>query len=231
MCFFMPFRMLHVRQSWCYCTLHTVSVVYTHETKKPVHEQRWKVYILIFFTFFLIFKKKIILVHLHVFYLPGISYILASVLLWCGSVWTRWFLSSSSLAWYRYIFPFDFFANLNVSFFISRKCSLPLRHKKNITSNQHLWSKPSEVSGDKVKLVYSVLRSSGSMDSVWSTLVRPLRFKSTLTVEHMPFAFWNTGSLIMSIFNSWLKCLLKPNLMLFRADNLYSSPFFFQAFT
>ena len=214
MCFFMPFRMLHVRQSWCYCTLHTVSVVYTHETKKPVHEQRWKVYILIFFTFFLIFKKKIILVHLHVFYLPGISYILASVLLWCGSVWTRWFLSSSSLAWYRYIFPFDFFANLNVSFFISRKCSLPLRHKKNITSNQHLWSKPSEVSGDKVKLIYSFLRSSGSMDSVWSTLTRhcvlcSVLFPGDVTTDAFDFQITakTVADLTDTIFQMQRRCL------------------------
>ena len=150
------FRMFHVRQSWCYCTLHTVSVVYTNETKNLFMNRGEKcTYFVIFFTFFSnILNNFVILVHLHVFYLPGISYILVSVLLSCGSVWTRWFLSSSSMAWYKYILSFESFANLNVSFFISLKFSLPLlqwwpswisdRHKKQKVcrgpSNDHSWA-------------------------------------------------------------------------------------------
>jgi hypothetical protein len=54
MCFLCLFRILHVRQSWCYCTLHSVSGIYPWD-KKPVHEQRWKVYIFFFFFFFTFF--------------------------------------------------------------------------------------------------------------------------------------------------------------------------------
>jgi hypothetical protein len=46
-----------VRQSWCYCTLHTVSVVYTHETKNLFMNRGEKCTYFFFFTFFLHSKK------------------------------------------------------------------------------------------------------------------------------------------------------------------------------
>ena len=84
--FFMPFSNVT-------CTSITMLLYFAYRIsgifpwdKQSVHEQRWKMYIFFFSFFPNILNNFVILVHLHVFYLPGISYILASVLLSCGSV-------------------------------------------------------------------------------------------------------------------------------------------------
>jgi hypothetical protein len=149
-CVFMPFSNVTCTSIMMLLYFaYSVSGIYPWDNK-PVHEQRWKVYIFFFYFF------PNILNNFSYWYIY-----MYSIYLVFHTCWLLYYCHVGQfIPWYKYILSFESFANLNVSFFISRKLSLPLRHKKNITSNQHLWSKPFEVSGDKVKLVYSFLRSS-----------------------------------------------------------------------
>jgi hypothetical protein len=81
----------------------------------------------------------------------------------------------------------------------------------------------------KAELQYICFNSFSSIGGVWSTLASPIRFNPTLTAWKTSFALRKAGSLIMSILCSKLKWRASPNRLLFNAESLYFSPFFFLA--